>query len=41
VLTYKEEPTEDLVKIGLSMGFDYMLKYQGLIVNGKKQAMMI
>ena len=32
MLTYKEDPIEELVKIGLSMGCDYMLKYQGLIV---------
>jgi hypothetical protein len=31
VLTYKEEPFEHLIDIGLRMGCDYMLEYQGLI----------
>ena len=31
MLTYKEEPTEEMIDIGLSMGCEYMLKYQGLI----------
>jgi hypothetical protein len=31
VLTYKEEPAEELIDIVLSMGCEYMFKYQGLI----------
>ena len=32
MLRYKENSTEELAKIGLSVGCDYMLKYQGLII---------
>ena len=32
VLTYKEEPSYELVDIGLSKGCEYMLAYQKLIV---------
>jgi hypothetical protein len=31
VLTYKEESSKHLIDIGLSMGCEYMLEYQGLI----------
>lgn len=31
MLTYKEDPIEELAEIWLSMGCDYMSKYQGFI----------
>ena len=33
VLTYKEEPSKELIDIGLKMGCEYMLLYQNLIVD--------
>jgi hypothetical protein len=33
VLTYKEELTHEMINIGLSMDYEYMLEYEGVIEN--------
>ena len=33
MIAYGEEPSDHLIDIGLSMGCEYMLGYQGLIEN--------